>query len=425
MRVLFRFLLPFYPRVLLAILLGAAVVASNMGLLAAAAYLIAAASLTHLLALLIVPMYLVRFLSVSRAAARYLERLISHGVTFRILARLRLWLFDRLWMLGPMGAERLHSGDTLSRVMGDVDELQNAYLLLVSPVAVAVAVSALLSGLMLVYSSTLAVVTLAYLVAAGAGIPIVVGLLARGVGRRQLEASALLNVHLVDSIQGSRDILTNGASALYLDRLRTVQEQVGRSQQRVALLGGVREGGADLLTSLTMVTALALTIPLVTSHALSALYVAVPALLVLAGFEAVRPMGEMAGVLGHVQTAAHRVVSIGEDIEPPAEPAAPVPLPAGHGLAFDGVTLAYTSERKPALWDVRFAVPEGGRVAIVGPSGAGKTSIIRLLTRAWDPTAGQVSIGGTDIRAYAQEELRAALGVVTQDSYIFNDIDSE
>ena len=142
MTALLRMLIPYRWRVLLAILLGAAVVGSNMGLLAVAAYLIAAASITHLMALLLVPMYAVRLLSAVRGSARYTERLVSHGVTFDVLARLRVGLFDRLRRLGPAGMQGSRSGDVLGRVMDDVEELQNAYLLFLSPVAIALVVSA-------------------------------------------------------------------------------------------------------------------------------------------------------------------------------------------------------------------------------------------------------------------------------------------
>src|SRR5919205_578476 len=168
MSVLLRLLIPYWPRVILAVGLGAAVVASNMGLLAAAAYLIAAASVTHLMALLVVPMYAVRILSATRGAA-------------------------------------------LGRAMADIEDLQNAYLLSVSPVAVALAVSALATGSLFVFSSAIAWATLGYLVACGVVLPLLVGVLTRKEGRALVTARAELNAHLVDSIQGNRDIVSNGA----------------------------------------------------------------------------------------------------------------------------------------------------------------------------------------------------------------------
>src|SRR5579884_2517262 len=115
---LLRFLWPFRWRIALAFLLGSLMVASNMLLLSLAAYLIADAAIVTLLVLLTVPITIVRFMGVSRAGARYFERLVSHDVTFRLLAHLRIRVYNRLEPLAP--AQSWHSGDILARLVSDV-----------------------------------------------------------------------------------------------------------------------------------------------------------------------------------------------------------------------------------------------------------------------------------------------------------------
>jgi len=185
---LLAFLAPVHRRVALAILLGCATVASNMGLLGMAAYLIAAAALKPLLILLTLPIYIVRFMGVSRAVARYAERLVAHDVTFRLLAVLRARVYARLAPLAPARLLAYRSGDVLARLVGDVEELQHLYLGVVAPLVVAIAIAALTSSLFALFSRTLAWVALAFLVAAGAGVPLLAGVLSRGLGRRQLTA---------------------------------------------------------------------------------------------------------------------------------------------------------------------------------------------------------------------------------------------
>jgi ATP-binding cassette subfamily C protein CydC len=401
--------------------LGVMVVASNMGLLAAAAYLIAAAAATHLMALLIIPMYAVRVLSATRGLARYVERLVSHRVTFDVLARLRLWLFDQLRRLGPAGMQGTHSGDVLGRVVADVEDLQNAYLLFVSPIVVALAVSALLIGVLFAFSSTIAWTTLGYLAIGGVALPLVAALLTHKVGRALVAARADLNAHLVDSIQGCRDILANRADSRYLERISTDGQRLACAEARLATVSAGREGAVELLTNFALLTALGLTVPLVTHHTLSSLYVTVPALLVLAGFEAIRPLGQAAEVASGVQAAGRRVLSISTRTELVHEPATPAPLQPPYSIMFVGVTLDYGHTGRPAVQDVSFEVSAGSRVAVVGPSGAGKTTLVQLLIRAWDPTEGRILIGGRDIRDYSLHDLRAAMGVVAQDIYLFND----
>ena len=124
---------PYRWRVLLGVLLGVATVASNVGLLATAAYVISAAAVVPFLAMLTIPVYLVRLFSVSRAASRYAERLVSHDVTFRLLAELRTRFYARLAPLAPARLLKYRSGDLLSRIVKDVEELQNVYLRSFSP----------------------------------------------------------------------------------------------------------------------------------------------------------------------------------------------------------------------------------------------------------------------------------------------------
>jgi ATP-binding cassette subfamily C protein CydC len=162
-------------------------------------------------------------------------------------------------------------------------------------------------------------------------------------------------------------------------------------------------------------------VALITRHSLPALYLAVPALLVLAGFEAVQPLGQAAERLSGVQGAGARVLSFGKEVHIVREPEVPVPLEPPYSVTFEGVTLDYGASGHPAVRGVSFPVLPGSRVAIVGPSGAGKTTLARLLTRAWDPTEGRILLGGRDIREYALRDLRAALGVVEQDTHIFDE----
>jgi len=418
---LLRFLRPFHWRVALAILLGAAVVASNMGLLGAAAYLIATASTTHLLIFLLVPMYLVRLLSITRGLARYAERLMAHDVTLRILARLRVWLYDGLIRLGPAVTQTLHSGDTLGRLTSDVDEMQNGYLLLVSPFAVAILIAAVLIGVLHIFDDVLALAVAIIFIAAGLGLPVVIWVLSRGLGHRSLAARAELSTSLVDSIQGAQDILSHDYAGTHLQRVNALAGRIRAVDDRTAIITGAREGLADLLGNTAVLIALALSITLVTNHAMPALYLAVPALLVLAAYEAMRPLGAAAQSYGRVQAAGTRLRALGEGKPVVVERRGPPPRLVIGSLNLDHVTLVYPGGRVPALTDVTCAIPSGSRIALVGASGAGKTSLAQLLLRSWDPTSGTVSLGGTDLRDYRLGDLRSAISMVSQETHIFDD----
>lgn len=415
------FMKPHLPRVALAVLLGVATVASNVGLLATAAYVISAATLVSFLGALVIPIYLVRLFGVSRAGARYAERMVSHDLTFRLIADFRTWFYTRLEPLAPARLLRYRAGDLLSRIVQDVEELQNVYLRIVAPVAVASLTSLLSFVLLYAFDPTLAFVALGFLLATGIGVPLLVRSLARGLGRKQLELRGELNARIVDGIQGAQDLLAFGREEDQGRAIATLNRRLGRLQGRMAFITGLQDALCDVMMNLAMIAMLVLAIPLVAGGEIRGVYLAFLALVVLGGFEAVQPLGTAFQFLGRSVRAGERLFEI-VDTEPEVkDPAEPLPLPEDHKLVLDRVSFRYEAGGPHVLEDVSVTLESGKRVAVVGPSGAGKSTLAGLILRFRDPTSGRIFVGGHDVRGYAQEDLRALIGVVAQDTYVFNE----
>src|SRR5438445_428882 len=153
---LLAFLSPFRWRIALAILLGSVMIASSITLFGMAAYLIAAAALGPLLVFLSIPIYLVQTMGIVRAASRYVERLVSHNTTFRLLAYLRVWAYKRIEPQAPAHLLSHRSGDMLARLVADIEELQNVYLRVVSPMVVALVISLFTFGIFSIFGLVLA-----------------------------------------------------------------------------------------------------------------------------------------------------------------------------------------------------------------------------------------------------------------------------
>ncbi len=406
---------------MLAVLLGVATVVSNVGLLATAAYVISAAALVSFLGALVIPIYLVRLFGVSRAGARYAERLVSHDLTFGLLADIRTWFYTRLEPLAPARLQRYRTGDLLARIVQDVEELQNVYLRIVAPVAVACVTTLLTFVLLYSFGPPLAFVALGFLVAAAIGVPLLVRSLARGLGLRQLELRGELNARIVDGIQGAQDLIAFGREEDQEHAVATLNRKLSSLQGRMAFITGLQNVLGDLLMNLAMLSVLVLAIPQVSGGEMRGVYLAFLALVVLGSFEAVQPLGTAFQFLGRSIGAGERLFEI-VDAEPEVrDPAKPLPLPGNHKLEFDGVGFRYEAGDGPALEDISFTLEQGKRVAVVGPSGAGKSTLAGLMVRFWDPTWGRITLGGQDVRGYAQDDVRRLIGVVSQDTHVFND----
>ena len=418
---LLGFLKPHLPRVALAVLLGVATVVSNVGLLATAAYVISAAALISLLGSLVIPIYLVRLFGVSRAGARYAERIVSHNLTFKLLADFRTWFYTRLEPLAPARLLRFRTGDLLSRIVQDVEELQNVYLRIVAPVAVASITSLMAFVLLYSFGPPLAYATLGFLFAAGVGVPLLVRALVHGLGRKQLELRGEVNAKVVDGIQGARDLLAFGREEDHERDVAALNRRLGVLQERMAFITGLKDALGDLIMNLAMLSVLVLAIPLVSGGEVRGVYLAFLALVVIGSFEAVQPLGTAFQFLGRSVGAGERLFEILDSEPEIVDPAEPLPLPGDHRLEFERVGFRYETGGRPILEEISFTLEQGKRVAVVGPTGAGKSTLAGLILRFWEPTSGGIFLGGHELRVYSQDDVRGLIGVVSQDTHVFNE----
>jgi ATP-binding cassette subfamily C protein CydC len=418
---LVRALRPHWRQLALALALSCAALAANVGLLAIAGYLVAAAALKPLLDALAFPMYAVRVLGVGRALLRYGERLVSHRTALSLLADLRVWLFSRLAPLVPALTTRRGSGDLLVRFTADLDELQHLYLRIVSPLAVAACALCAIAAVFAVFSPVLALSAALFLLAAGVGVPVLALWCARGLGARQLATRGTLYDRMVEGIQGMPDLLMSGRASDYVERLGRIERESGRLQMQQARIGGLQAALGALLTTLAVATILALAGWQVDSGHIDGVYLGFLVLLMLAGFEAVQPLGVAFATAGRSLGAARRLLDVA-DAEPVVrDPTQPAAAPVEPSLRFDRVCFSYNPAADPVLDDVSFHVEPGRWVAVVGPSGAGKSTLTGLALRFWEAGSGSVLVGGAPVGAYLLDDLRASIALVAQDTALFTD----
>ncbi|HEV2655164.1 MAG TPA: thiol reductant ABC exporter subunit CydC, partial [Ktedonobacteraceae bacterium] len=297
----------------------------------------------------------------------------------------------------------------------------------VSPFIVAIVIAILTFGLFNIFSPVLAWTALAFLVGTGLGVPPLAARLARGLGKRQLALRAELNAHMVDGIQGVQDILACGRADEPQRKISELDHSLAQVQRQLAFITGFQQALTDLLMNLALWTLLVLAIPLVVTKAINGVYLATLALLILASFEAIQPLGQAFQSLGHSLAAGERVFEVVDAVPQVSDCATPLPLASEPGsdrglLEFDQVHFSYAAadDASEVLHGISFTLRPGSRVAIVGPSGSGKTTIARLVPRFWDTTRGTIRLDGQDIRRYALNDLRNSVSIVAQDTYLFN-----
>jgi thiol reductant ABC exporter CydC subunit len=410
-----------WPRLALAALLGTATVVCGMGLMATAGYLISRAAEQPEILSLTVAIVAVRFFGLTRPIARYFERLASHDVAFRALARVRVLVYERIEPLAPIQLECYRRGDLLSRFVGDVDALQDVQLRGVIPVLTAAGAGAVAVGVTAVLLPPAAFVLAAGLLLAGIGVPAVAGALGRRAAGLEAASRGALSAELVEVIAGAQELAVYGRATDSLDRVRAADGALDRLARRAALADGIADGSRLVVTGATVAGVLAAAVTADADGHLDRVLIAALVLLALASFEAVQPLAQAARDLSASAGAGRRVLELIDHEPAVSDPAQPAPPPAAPvTIALENVRARYDPSAPPVLDGVSLRLEPGGRVALVGPSGAGKSTVVNLLLRFLDPEAGRVSIAGRDARDYRQEDVRRLIAVAGQDSHLFS-----
>ena len=416
---LLGFVRPFWRRVVLAVAVGTATVLSGVGLMTTGAYLIARAALHPPLGALQLSIVGVRFFGIARGAFRYAERLISHDTTFRILARLRRWFYAALEPLAPARLQFDRSGDLLARILDDIHALENFFVRVLAPPWVAAVVAAAMTLFIGWGRPALGAAWLAAFLVAGIGVPLWARWRARRIGPATVRLRGELRAVLVDAVQGLADLLAVGGVEVLEGQIDRLSASLIRLQGRMASVEGAQLGLQRLVAGGGMIAVLALGVPLVRSGSLGGVGWVALVMAALSGFEAVQPLPTAAAYLEENVAAARRLFAIAD--QPPAvrEPSRPLPLPRSPHIRFQRVRFRYAESAPWVLDGFSLDLPFGKHIAIVGPSGAGKTTVVRLLLRFWEWQAGEITLNGRSLRDYRSDDLRTLFAVVEQRPFLF------
>lgn len=419
LRHLLSLLAPYKKRIALSVLLGTLTIGSSIALLTTSAYLISAAALQPSIAALGVAIVGVRFFGISRAVFRYLERLVSHSVTFRLLAQLRVWFYQAIEPLAPARLQQVRSGDLLARIVADIDTLQDFFVRVVSPPMIAILVALAVGFWLAVHDLRLTFIFWLFFALAGVGVPFLNRQISRHSTEQTVALRARLNSQLVDIIQGMADLIAFGQDGRFRHNIHQTSLGLTAVQQHLGWTSGISTGLSTLFSNGSMIAILIAAIPLVNTGQINGVLLAGLALGTLAAFEAVQPLPLAAQQLSGSLEAARRLLaltSIKPAISPPARPAPP---PAAAALRLQDVTFSYDGTL-PAVEDISFTLPPGKKLAIVGPSGAGKTTLFNLLLRFWEYDQGEILLDGRSLRAFRPEDVRHLFSVIRQNTYLFN-----
>jgi len=404
-------------------LLAFIVVLANVALLGLAGWFIAAMAAAGLASAAInyfTPAAGIRGFAIMRTAGRYLERIVNHDATLRLLSRLRVWVYRRIEPLAPAVLARYRSGDVLGRLVADVDTLDNAWLRVLTPALVALTSAVAMVVFLLFFSVPVAFIDLALLAVVGVLFPFLVQRLTHRPADRAASLAGEIKAELLDDFAGLAELQVLGADVPRREASSRRNRSLVREQDRGLAVEALAMGGIVLATGAAVCLTWLTVAPAAAVGRLDPLYLPMLVFFVLASLEAVQGLPGAFRALGDTLAAARRVFEIADEPLLVSEITHPLKTVGSCDLEVESVCLRYGPEVDRALDNVSFELPSGRAVAIVGPSGAGKSTLAQLLLRFRDPDGGTIRLGGQPLDQYAFEALRSQFAWAAQSTRLFS-----
>ncbi|MBY7974319.1 cysteine/glutathione ABC transporter ATP-binding protein/permease CydC [Vibrio fluvialis] len=408
----------------LGMLLAFVTLCASIGLLTLSGWFLSAAAVAGLTIAretfnYMLPGAFVRGFAMGRTAGRWGERVVSHNATFKLLTDLRIFFFEKLAPMIPGRVSNLRDADLLNRLVADIDAMDHVYLRLISPVTVGVlgiaALTALLCWFDMVLGLTLGSVLLVLLLVW----PVMFYKLGKRNGAELTQHKAEMRVATLDWLQGYSELTIFGAESRYRDAIYAAQEKLLANQKVNASFTGLASALLLLANGWTLVLMLWLAADGVNGQAPDPM-IALVVFATMASVELLMPIAGAFQHLGQTLTSARRLNEIILSEPDVKFPNKDTRHSGQFDITFENLTFNYSGGEQSALKDVSLTIPAGNKVAIVGQTGSGKSTLIQLLCRYWDAQQGEIRIAGTRLQEWKESDLRAAISVVSQRVDILN-----
>ncbi|WP_265470219.1 heme ABC transporter ATP-binding protein/permease CydC [Haemophilus parainfluenzae] len=402
--------------------------ASSIGLLTTSGWFLAATAIAGLGTLFnfFYPSASVRGLAIGRTLFRYFEKLVTHDATFRILAKLRVQVFEKIIPLSPAVLNRYRNSDLLNRLVSDVDTLDSLYLRLIAPFITAIfVILAMCIGLSFI-NVPLALGLGASLLLLVFVIPTVFYQLGKKFGDKLVHSRALYRTQFLEFIQAQAELLLFNAEDKLKDNMAKTEANWQADQQKEANLSGFSTALSLFLNGLIIAAMLWFSSQAEFGNdEYRMAFIALFTFAALASFEILMPLGSAFLHIGQVIASAERVTDIIEQ----------QPLVTFNGKAeFDqnattlttlieakDLSFTYPERQNRALENLNLTIQKGKKIAILGKTGSGKSTLLQLLVRNYDANQGELRLAGKPIADYAEDTLRSQFCFLTQRVHVFSD----
>ena len=361
----------------------------------------------------------VRGFAMGRTAGRWGERVVSHNATFKLLTDLRIFFFQKLAPLIPGKVSNLRDADLLNRLVADIDAMDHVYLRLISPVTVGIFGITALTAFLCWFDLQLGLILGAILLTLLLVWPVLFYKLGKRNGAELTQHKAELRITTLDWLQGYSELTLFGAENRYREAILSAQNKLLANQFANAHFSGLAQALLMLANGWTLVLIIWLAADGVAGNQPDPM-IALVAFATMASFELLMPIAGAFQHLGQTLTSARRLNDVTLADPEVQFPTKTTSHSGQFDIEFSNLNFHYPDGDQRVLNNVNLHIPAGHRVAIVGQTGSGKSTLMQLLSRYWDPQQGEIAIAGTPLKNSNESDLRKTISVVSQRVDVLN-----
>ena len=358
--------------------------------------------------------------AVMRGLLRYGEQLSGHYIAFKILYLLRDKIFAKLRTLAPAKLEGRDKGDLISLITSDIELLEVFYAHTIAPIAIAILTNSMITALLWFIHPIYGVLAAFFFILVGFVVPYASSKLVSEAGvnyRREFGSS---NQYILDSLRGLKEILLFNQGQERLTQLNQKSEELNESIRKIKDHEGIVTGITSTIITLAMLVFLGVGAYLYSIGAVTLTLVLVALIVIASSFGPVVALSNLSNTLAHTFACAERLFELLDEMPQVEEVSGQMPLTMNE-MTLDRVSFAYPNSDHLLLDEASIHIEKGEKLALIGESGIGKSTFIKLLMRYFDTKKGHVFIDGTNIKSIPTASLRLKQTLVSQETYLFND----
>ena len=355
-----------------------------------------------------------------RGVLRYIEQYSGHFIAFTILAILRDQVFKALRRLSPAKLESKEKGNLISVITSDIELLEVFYAHTIAPIAIALITSIIMSTILYKINPIYGAVSALFYIIVGYLIPVISSKFGKEAGVEYREEFSKTNSYLLESLKGIKEILLFDEGQNRLNQINKNSDVLDEKMSGIKKHEGIIKAFTDVTIMIAILTFLFITINLYNAGNINIGQGLVAIVILSSSFGPVVALSNLSNNLLQTFACAERLFNILDEVPAVEEVEGDIELSSSY-INVEGVSFAYKDRNENLLKDINLEIKLGDKIGILGESGCGKSTFLKLLMRFWDVNEGSISLDNKNIKTMPTKTLRRSQSLVTQETFLFND----